>query len=137
MILREVHFHSQILLTFSNPSQLFCNMPMLLKSFSERKPSQCLLKSECWKIFNLLKCWDKSHNHQAHHNKIVLAVYCIILANQLLFTQTLSDTNKSVCHSLVLFTSWQQFSCAVQRSFFRSIQHSLLRINYIHFRIVF
>jgi hypothetical protein len=40
---------------FSNPSQLFCNISMLLKSFSEGKPSQCLLKSECWKIFNLLK----------------------------------------------------------------------------------
>ena len=36
------------------PSQ-FCNISMLLKSFSEGKPSQCLLKLECWKKFNLLK----------------------------------------------------------------------------------
>ena len=52
---REGTFPSQIHLTFSNPSQLLCNSSMLLKSFSKRKPSQCLLKSKCWKIFNLLK----------------------------------------------------------------------------------
>ena len=51
----EGTFPSQIHLTFSNPSQLLCNSSMLLKSFSKRKPSQCLLKSKCWKIFNLLK----------------------------------------------------------------------------------
>ena len=40
---------------FLNPSLLFCNISILLKSFSTGRPSQCLLKSECWKIFNLLK----------------------------------------------------------------------------------
>ena len=53
--IREGTFSSQIHLTFSNPSQLLCNSSMLLKSFSKGKPSQCLLKSKCWKIFNLLK----------------------------------------------------------------------------------
>ena len=37
---------------FSNPSQLFCNISILLKSFSTGKPSQCLLKS---KGFSVLK----------------------------------------------------------------------------------
>ena len=55
LYIREGTFPSQIHLTFSNPPQLHCNSSMLLKSFSKRKPSQCLLKSKCWKIFNLLK----------------------------------------------------------------------------------